>query len=100
MERHQLREVAVLDPTAFARSFTLKEIVRRGQGFELTTTDEAPANRLTRLHAGRRSVDLLGSSHDDDVEDPTRSSFADHETMAREVSELMDRTVELLWGAP
>jgi protein-tyrosine phosphatase len=98
MERHHLREVVVLEPAAFTRSFTLKELVRRGDGFELTTVDEASTSRLARLHRGRRPVDLLGASPDDDVEDPTGSPFADHETMAREVSELVDRTVEVVWG--
>jgi protein-tyrosine phosphatase len=99
MERHHLREVVVLDPSAFSRSFTLKELVRRAAVVD-SSPDEPPATRLARLHLGRRPVDLLGSSRDDDVEDPTGSRFADHETMAREVSELIDRTVEIVWSRP
>jgi protein-tyrosine phosphatase len=96
MERAHVREVVVLDPTAFARSFTLKELVRRGEGFE-PVAGETPRARLARLHAGRRPVDLLGASVDDDVEDPTGSGFADHETTARELGDLVDRVVALLW---
>jgi len=98
MERDQLREVVILDPSAFPRSFTLKELVRRGGDLAPEASAEAPGRRLAFFHAGRRPVDLLGASSDDDVEDPTGNRFADHETMAREVSELMDRVVELVWG--
>jgi protein-tyrosine phosphatase len=97
MERAQLREVVVLDPTAFSRAFTLKELVRRGADLGPVPLDASPLDRLALVGAGRRPVDLLGSSRDDDVEDPTGSRFADHETMAREVSELVDEMVELLW---
>jgi protein-tyrosine phosphatase len=97
MERHHLREVVVLDPSTFPRAFTLKEIVRRGDELEPAAASEPPERRLARVHAGRRPAELLGSSIDDDVEDPTGSAFADHESMAREVSELVDRLVEQLW---
>jgi len=97
MERHHLREVVVLDPTAFARSFTLKELVRRGTEIGPRTPGETGGDWLERVHAGRRSLDLLGASAVDDVEDPTGNRFTDHESMAAEVSELTDRMVELLW---
>ena len=95
MERAQLREVVVLDPSAFSRVFTLKELVRRGADIAAMPPAASPSERIAVARAGRRPVDVLGSSREDDVEDPTGNRFADHETMAREVSELVDAVVEL-----
>lgn len=97
MARHHLREVVVLDPTAFPRAFTLKEIVRRGGDLDPVGLGDSPERRVALLHAGRRPADLLGSSLDDDVEDPTGSGFGDHESTAREIRELVDLLVDLLW---
>jgi len=49
------------------------------------------------VHEGRRSVELLGASTDDDVADPTESMLGDHDTTARELADLVDRLVELAW---
>jgi protein-tyrosine phosphatase len=97
MERHHVREVVVLDPSAFSRAFTLRELVRRGHSIELPGSAASPESRIALIQTGRRPVELLGSSAEDDVEDPTGNRFVDHEIMAREVGELIDQVVELLW---
>jgi protein-tyrosine phosphatase len=98
MERHHLREVVVLHPPTFAHAFTLRELARRvGRINRAPEAANTAAARLALLHEGRRPADLLGASAVDDVEDPTGQRFADHETMARDVSELVDRVVAALW---
>src|SRR5262249_42932761 len=41
MERHHVREAVVLDPSAWSRTFTLKEIVRRAEALGGRGDDEA-----------------------------------------------------------
>ena len=97
MERMHVREVAVLDPRAFGRSFTLKEIVRRGEEHGPRRAGESPAQWLAAVHQGRQPASLLGASPDDDVADPTSDLSVDHDTMADEVDDLVLRLVDLLW---
>ena len=61
---------------------------------------EPGAAWLGRVHEGRRSLDLLGSSLDDDVADPTTNRMIDHGAMATEVDELMGELVALVWPRP
>ncbi len=70
MARLHVREAVVLQPEAFPRTFTLKELVRRAEeaGTRPPATD--PAEWLERLHAGREPSELLGDSRRDDVADP------------------------------
>jgi protein-tyrosine phosphatase len=97
MERMHVREVVVLDPRAFARSFTLKELVRRGEERGSRQPGESQAQWIAAVHQGRRPTALLGSAPDDDVADPTNNLSVDHEAMADEVDDLMFRLVNLLW---
>jgi len=75
----------------------VQEIVRRGQDVGPRTHDEAVADWLARLHGGRRPMDLLGASLDDDVTDPTGSSAVDHHTTADDVNHLAEEVLELLF---
>ena len=97
MERMHVREVVVLDRHAFGRSFTLKEIVRRGEEHGARRAGESQAQWLAAVHHGRRPAELLGSGTDDDVADPTSDYSVDHEAMAAEVDDLVLRLVDLLW---
>ena len=97
MERMHVREVVVLDRHAFGRSFTLKEIVRRGEAHGARRPGESQAQWLAAVHHGRRPNELLGSGTDDDVADPTSDWSVDHESMEEEVDDLMLRVVALLW---
>ena len=97
MERGHVREVVVFERGAWARTFTLKELVRRATDIGPRTDDEPLRDWLERVHEGRRSVELLGASTDDDVADPAESMLGDHDTTARELADLVDRLVELAW---
>ena len=96
MERRHLQEVVVTEPAAFARTFTLKELVRRGTEAGPRAPDETFADWLARVHKGRRPSDVVGLSVDDDVLDPTGNPLADHRSTADEIQGLVDALLELL----
>jgi protein-tyrosine phosphatase len=100
MERRHVREAVVLDPSAWPRTFTLKELVRRGEAVGARADRDSLDEWLERVHAGRQRSALLGASPDDDVADPTGTPFADHGATAQELSDLVARLVRLAWPAP
>ena len=97
MERGQVREVVVAVPDAFARTFTLKELVRRGSAIGPREPGESLAAWLGRAGEGRRPGDLLGRSPVDDIADPTVNRLVDHDMLATELVDLTRRLVELAW---
>ncbi|HEY9556191.1 MAG TPA: hypothetical protein VIR58_05620, partial [Acidimicrobiales bacterium] len=101
MAREHVREVAVLDPGALARTFTLKELVRAGAAIGHRRPDEALDAWLRRAGAGRRKDLLVGVGHDDsyDIEDPVGRGRDDYEITADELDGLLARLVELAWPA-
>ena len=98
MERRHVQEAVLRDPSAFTRSFTLKELVRRGRAIGRRGYRETLAEWTTRVSAGRRPVDLLGASREDDIADPTSNPLVEHESTALEINELVATTVELIWN--
>ena len=99
MERRHVQEVVLADPSAFPRTFTLKELVRRGTEVGPREPGEQFDAWLARVHAGRRPADVLGMSKDDDVADPTGNALADHRTTATELDVLAASLLELLLPA-
>ncbi len=97
MAREHVREAVVLEPDAFPRTFTLRELVRRARG-----RPRRPGEHLrdwaARLHDGRTRRDLLGVSSDDDIADPIGGSPQRYAATADELEELIGRVVELGWG--
>jgi len=102
MAREHVREVAVIDPAALARTFTLKELVRAATATGPRHADEPLADWLGRVGAGRRREALLGAGHDDayDIADPVGLDRADYEGTARELDHLLAVLVELAWPTP
>jgi protein-tyrosine phosphatase len=98
MERRHVQEVVLLDPSAFTRSFTLKELVRRGRDVGRRGYREPLADWTARVSAGRRPLDLLGASRDDDIDDPTTNPMVAHQSTALEIDELVGTVVELVWN--
>ena len=99
MAREHLREAVLALPDIWPRAFTLKELVRRGEMMGPCAPGESIDAWLARAHAGRNRVDLLGASSDDDVDDPIGLSRSAYEKTADELSDLVDRLVDLLWPA-
>ncbi len=97
MTREHVREAAVLWPDCYPRSFTLKELVRRGEDEGPRAEGDALEDWMARLHKGRRPLDHLGASPDDDVADPVGQGARVYELTAIELEDLTTRLADLLW---
>lgn len=87
MTREHVRHVASIVPTAWRRSFTLKEFVRRSLGADLRAA--ASFAEVCRAVAGdRRAADGLASDPADDVADPYGRGSRAHSAMVTEVDDL------------
>ena len=98
MAREHVREAVVMDPRLWPRTFTLKEIVRRGEAAGPRRGGEPLSEWLARVGQGRRVADLTGSSPDDDVADPIGGPRSAYERMAAELDNLLDRLVALVFA--
>lgn len=98
MAREHVREAVVLDPSLWPRTFTLKELVRRGEAIGPRGNAEAVGDWLARAGQGRRVADLTGSAPADDVADPYGGPRSAYERMAAELDDLLDRLVTLLFA--
>jgi len=99
MAREHVREAVVLDPSLWRRTFTLKELVRRGQAAGPRHAGESLADWLAVVGQGRRVADLTGSSPDDDIEDPYGGPRSAYERLLVELDDLLDRLVALAFAA-
>ena len=97
MERLHIREAVVMRPDIFPRSFTLKELVRRGEQIGALGPGESVEQWVARAHAGRGGTDHLGASPTDDVDDPIGQSIERYEQTAIELDDLVWRLTELIW---
>lgn len=93
MARRHLRDIVVADPSAFPRTFTLRELVRRGEAVGPATD---LASWLALVGAGRRASDLLGDDPNDDVADPIGQPDAAYERTAAQLDDLVERLGRLL----
>jgi len=98
MAREHVREAAVLAPALWPRTFTLKELVRRGEAVGPRRTDEPLADWLVRVGQGRKIADLSGSSPTDDIADPIGGPRAAYERLAAELDDLLDRFVAVVFA--
>ena len=97
MARLHVRDAALVDPGAFGRTFTLKELVRRGEEAGGRRPDEDLAAWLARVGEGRQPARLLGDAPADDVVDPVGRRFGVFKKVARELDDQLDRLVALAW---
>ena len=97
MERLHAREAVVLGDSLLSRCFTLKELVRRGEAVGARRRDEAIERWLERASAGRRPMELLGESDEDDVADPYLGSPKIYAGCIAELDDLIERLVDLMW---
>lgn len=98
MAREHVREAVVLEPGVWPRTFTLKELVRRGEAVGPRRPGEALGEWLARAGHGRRVTDLTGSSADDDVADPIGMARPAYERMAHELDDLAGRLVAVAFA--
>jgi protein-tyrosine-phosphatase len=100
LEREHVREAVLLDPSVWRRTFTLKEIVRRGEAAGVRQPGESIEEWIARAEGDRVQHDLLGSDLIDDVADPYGGVRGDYEEAAEEIDDLVTRLVHLLWPKP
>lgn len=96
MAREHVREVVSLDPSAWPRSFTLKELVRRGEQLGRRAGGQSLSAWLEKIGADRRRGDLMGWSLEDDVEDPIDGGLAVCRSTGVELKNLVGRLVDLI----
>jgi protein-tyrosine-phosphatase len=105
MERMHAREAIVLGESLLQRTFTLKELVRRGEAIGARGADETIEAWLGRVGAGRKPMELFGESANDDVADPYLGPAKVYEACIAELDDRLRRLVALVWpcakeGAP
>jgi protein-tyrosine phosphatase len=96
MAREHVREVAVLVPEAWGRTFTLKEFVRRSQSLPPWFPDQPFATWLAAIQRGRERQDMQGDSAEDDVADPIGGTSADFAGTARLLHDLCGKVADRL----
>jgi len=99
MARRHLRTAVAMAPSTFPRTYTLKELVRRGAQHGRRRPDETFEEWLAVLHQGRTTRDLLGDDRNDDVADPIGQPDAAYEKTAQELEHLLDVLVDLMLPA-
>jgi protein-tyrosine phosphatase len=99
MAREHVRDAATLALEVVPRAFTLKELARRGAAIGPRGPEEPLPDWLARAAAGRRPLDLLGSSPDDDVPDPIGEPMSRYRAVADEIASASERLVNLAWPA-
>ena len=97
MAREHVRHAAVMASDVWPRIFTLKALVRAGETLGPRPAHETVASWLGRVHEGRTTAELLGSSPEDDVADPIGQPKSAYRRMVGEVDDLVERLVALLW---
>jgi protein-tyrosine phosphatase len=96
LSREHAREVVVLEPAAYWRTFTFKELVRRGEA--TPRTDEPFADWLFARASERASPEeLLGASPADDIADPIGQPISEYRRTITELDDLADRLVRVAW---
>ena len=98
MTRQHVREACASYGAPIDRTFTLKELVRRGELGGGRRKGEPVAAWLARIGTGRRPGDLVADEPGDDIADPVGRPRAEYEVTADELEGLLRTFVELLVG--
>jgi protein-tyrosine phosphatase len=82
MTREHLRHVVGMDPSAWPRTFTLKEFARRADAIRPAAVESGGvAEWLERVRADRRAADLMRPDPSDDIADPYGAPRREHDLM-------------------
>ena len=96
MERLHVREVSVLAPGLFRRTFTLPEFVDQAEPFG-PRGDEPLLDWVTRIGQMRRPSDYLIEDVRSEVPDPMGQSGRAFRRIADLIDDLLARLVDLAW---
>ena len=97
LAREHVREAVMMRTDLFVRTFTLKEIVRRGEAVGPREPSATLDEWLAAVAEGRAPRHLLGASLDDDVADPIGQGLSTYQRTADELHDLVVRLVDLIW---
>ncbi|HEX9530613.1 MAG TPA: hypothetical protein VF954_05710, partial [Acidimicrobiales bacterium] len=98
MTRDHVREAVLLVPLVWPRTFTLKELVRRGRAVGPRPGGMALRGWLDLVGRGRERGDLLGDSPADDVADPVGQGRDAYQRTADELDGLTRQLAALVWA--
>lgn len=96
MERLHVREVSVLAPGLFGRTFTLPEFVDLAEPFG-PRGDEPLLDWVTRVGQMRRPTDYLIEDVRSEVPDPMGQSGRAFRRIADQIDDLLAHVVDLAW---
>lgn len=99
MARQHVREACVGHGALFQRAFTLKELVRLGEGAPARQDSETLYSWLARIGRGRKPSDIMGDADYDDIADPVGKPMTYYERTADELEGLLGRLVHMVAGA-
>lgn len=96
MTRSLLRTMVLSAPVIWPRSFTLKELVRRGTSTTPPVPGETVATWLGRVHGSRDRAELTSLDPVDDLRDPMVDATESNEEMFGELERATRRLARLL----
>ena len=97
MGRRHVREAVLLAPTAWPRSFTLKELVRRARAVGARGPDDSMNTWIGALHEGRTRAGLAHHSSVDEVVDPYGGPLSGYREVAAELASLTGQLAASAW---
>jgi protein-tyrosine phosphatase len=98
MAREHVRETVLADPPSFTKTFTLREVVRRGEEKAQRPPQQSLGEWINQIGEGRRHAELIGDSSQDDIYDPMGGTSSEYRTMLQELSALTRMLHSLLWS--
>jgi protein-tyrosine phosphatase len=97
MMRRHVRDVAVHEPGVWRKTFTIRELVRRGHDHGARQDGQPLDDWIEEVHLGRTPKDLLGDDASDDVEDTMGGIPADYDLMVETLFGLTHELVQLIY---
>jgi protein-tyrosine phosphatase len=97
MAREHVIDAVGQSREAWGKTFTLKELVKRGRAMGPRRAGEPLEAWLARVHAGRSAAELMRGG-DLDVADPIGQPRRAYERMVSELEGLIDELFWLVWG--
>ena len=96
VQRHG-RDIVECRPAAMCKTFTLKELVRRGRDAGPQRDNEDADEWIDRVHSGRPIDTFVGSAPEMDIDDPLGRSWRTFESTADEIDSHLAELVGLWW---
>ena len=90
MERRHVQALVNMEPDVYPRTYTLLELARRAAAIGPRRPDQAMADWLDEVHTGRTARDHLGTSPDDDIDDPIGRRQSHYDRCADQIAGALD----------